>query len=70
MSLLMMTEAVSEPSLFEYSMVDLYVSLPPSSQSMLESLKSSWLKLHRHSVLTFEISACSTDSYDCHMCSK
>ena len=58
-----MTEAVSEPSLFEYSMLDLYVSLPLSSQTTFESLKSSRLKLHRHSVLIFEIKACSIGSY-------
>ena len=61
-SLLMMIEAVSEPSLFEYSMVDVYVSLPLSSQSVLESMKSSLLKLQRHSVLIFENSACSINS--------
>ena len=62
MSLSVMTEAVSEPSLFEYSMVDVYVSLPLSSQSVLESMKSSLLKLQRHSVLIFENNACSINS--------
>ena len=62
MSLSAMTEAVSEPSLFEYSMVDVYVSLPLSSQSVLESMKSSLLKLQRHSVLIFENNACSINS--------
>ena len=62
MSLSVMTEAVSEPSLFEYSMVDVYVSLPLSSQSVLESMKSSLLKLQRHSLLIFENNACSINS--------
>lgn len=35
-SLSMITEAVSDPSSFEYSMVALYISLPLSSQLMLE----------------------------------
>jgi hypothetical protein len=59
-----MTEAVSEPSSFEYSMVAMYVSLLLSSQSVLESLKSSLLKLQRHSVLILENNACSIDSYE------
>ena len=59
-----MTEAVSEPSSFEYSIVDLYISVPLSSQSVLELLKSSRLKLHRHSELIFEKRASSTDSYN------
>ena len=62
MSLSAMIEAVSEPSLFEYSMVDVYVSLPLFSQSVLDSMKSSLLKLQWHSVLIFENNACSMNS--------